>query len=78
MTGRWRTTSLTLELEWNGGIAIEVPVSLDELCTAHRTMMAELAEGRRIVKVERVWRYDRSYYELYVDDGGTMRTLDFG
>lgn len=76
ITGWWRSTSLTLELEIDESPAIEQPVSFAGLPAAVQTKIRAIQGGRSIVKIEEVWQLRHHYYELYLQENGQIFSLD--
>lgn len=73
----WLGGRLDLEIEWNGGLVIETPLAWEELTPAQQARVETITAGRPIVKLEVVRRIGARSYEVYVDDGGTIVSLDF-
>ncbi len=76
ITGWWRSTSLTLELEMDESPAIEQPVPLADLPASVRAAIGRLPKQRPIVKVEEVWKLNHHYYEVYLNDQGRVYSVD--
>ncbi|MBF9144538.1 sulfite exporter TauE/SafE family protein [Hymenobacter properus] len=76
ITGWWHSGSLTLELELDESPAIEQPVALADLPPDVQAAIVRLQQGRPILKIEEVWKLHTHYYELYLNDGGRVRSLN--
>lgn len=76
ITGWWRSTSLTLELELGEGPAIEQPVALASLPAAVQARIQAQRRGRPLVKLEEVWTLRQHYYEVYFNENGRVRSED--
>ncbi|NML64427.1 sulfite exporter TauE/SafE family protein [Hymenobacter sp. RP-2-7] len=76
ITGWWRSTSLTLELEINDSPAIEQPVAFSDLPRRVQAEVRRLQRGRRLLNLEEVWAIGGHYYEAYFSAGGRVQSVD--
>ncbi len=76
ITGWWRSSSLTLEMESGYIPAIERRVAFTDLPMRVQETIGSLQRGRVILKTEEVWKLNAHYYEVYFDDNGHVSEVD--
>jgi hypothetical protein len=75
---QWRTSSLVLEIEYDGGLEIEFAIPLTELSTAQQDFVRSLDPGSDRIVAEVVYEAGRKYYEAYyLKDGRLLKKISF-
>lgn len=75
---QWRNSSLTLEIEYDGGLEVEIGIPLSELSMAQQELVRALDPGSDSIATEVVYEVGRRYYEVYyLKDGRVLKKFSF-